>query len=229
MRWLLATLMIANLAGVAQAEDVAAGRDAFLAADYAGARRILEPLAGAGDAEALYWTGVMYSQGRGYVRDCLEAAYHYELAARQGHPEAAFNLGFMLYYGAGASAADCELIPDREKAAPWLLRAAQTGKPRAQFLVGRMYKTGEGLTRSMDDAFDWLEKAANAGLTEAQYDLGLLYAQVGNRREAYFWFRLLEMRGYPGAAQNVGALARNMDAGEIEDADRRTRRWKPAP
>ena len=230
MRWLLAAILIAGLsgtAGAAGAQDVSAGRDAFLAADYAKARRILEPLADAGNAEALYWTGVMYSQGRGYVPDCREAAFRYEQAARQGHPEANFNLGFMLYYGVGASAADCELIPDREKAAEWLLLAAELGKPRAQFLVGRMYMTGDGLPRGMDDAFYWLEKAANAGLTEAQYDLGLLYAQVGNRARAYFWFRLLATRGYPGAAQNASMLAKNMDQAEIDEADRSARQWTP--
>lgn len=228
MRWLLAAILIAGIAGPALAQNAAAGRDAFLATNYAEARRILEPLADAGDTEALYWTGVMYSQGQGYARDCQEAAFRYEQAAGQGHAEAAFSLGFMLYYGAGASAADCEMIPDREKAAPWLLQAAKAGKAHAQFLVGRMHSTGNGLTRSMDDAFDWLEKAANAGLREAQFDLGLLYARVGNRRDAYFWFRLLEMRGYPGAAQNAAALAKNLTAAEVEDADRRARQWKPA-
>jgi TPR repeat protein len=227
MRWLLAAILIAGLAGTARAEDAAAGRDAFLATDYAKARRILEPLADAGDAEALYWTGVMYSQGQGYALDCREAAFRYEEAARLGHAEAAFNLGFMLYYGSGASAVDCELIPDREEAAPWLLQAAMAGKPRAQFMVGRMYKTGNGLRRSMDNAFDWLEKAANAGLAEAQYDLALLYAEVGNRGHAYFWFRLLADRGYPGAAQNLSILAKNMQQSEIEEANRRARLWKP--
>lgn len=228
MRWLLAAILIAGLAGTARAEDAAAGRDAFLATDYAKARRILEPLADTGDAEALYWTGVMYSQGQGYPRNCLEAAFRYEQAAGKGNAEAAFSLGFMLYYGTGATAADCELIPDREKAAPWLLQAAEAGKHRAEFLVGRMYSTGEILTRSMDNAFVWLEKAANAGIAEAQYDLGLLYAEVGNRGRAYFWFRLLAIRGYPGAAQNAAALAKTMDKPDIEDADRRARQWKPS-
>lgn len=227
MRFLLAAILIAGLSGTAQAQDAAAGRDAFLATDYAKARRILEPLADAGDADALYWTGVMYSQGQGYALDCQEAAFRYEQAARQGHPEANFSLGFMLYFGSGASAADCELIPDREKAAEWLLRAAEMGKPRAQFMVGRMYMTGDGLPRGMDNAFDWLEKAAHAGIVEAQYDLGLLYAQVGNRVRAYFWFRLLAARGYPGAAKNASLLAKNLDKAEIEEADRRARLWKP--
>lgn len=228
MRWLIAAVVFAAIASPALGQDAAAGRDAFLAADYAEARRILEPLATAGDAEALYWTGVMYSQGRGYVRDCLEAAFRYELAAQKGHAEAAFSLGFMLYYGVGASAADCELIPDREKAAPWLMQAAKAGKPHAQFLVGRMHSTGDGLPRSMDDAFHWMEKAANAGLREAQFDLGLLYARVGNRRDAYFWFRLLEMTGYPGAAQNAATLAKTLTAAEIEEANRHARQWQPS-
>jgi len=226
MRWLLAVILIAGLAGTAGAQSAADGRDAFLAADYAKARRIFEPLAEAGEAEALYWTGVMYSQGQGYPRDCQEAAFRYEEAARRGHPEAAFNLGFLLYYGAGASTVDCELIPDHEKAGPWLLQAATAGKPRAQFMVGNMYLRGDGLPHGMDNAFDWLEKAADAGLTEAQYDLALLYAEVGNRGRAYFWFRLLAARGYPGAAQNAAALAKDMQQSEIDDADRRARQWK---
>jgi len=196
--------------------------------DYAMARRVLEPLAEAGDAEALYWTGVMYSQGRGYLRDCQEAAFRYEEAAWQGHAEAAFSLGFLLYHGMGASAAECEMIPDRENASHWLLQAAAANKPRAQFLVGRMYMTGDGLPRSMDFAFDWLEKAANAGISEAQYDLALLYAEAANRRDAYFWFRVLAARGYLGAAQNAAALAKNMQQQEIDEADRRALLWVPA-
>jgi TPR repeat protein len=221
-------LLITGLTAAAgAAQGVSEGKKAFLAGDYAAARRILEPLADSGDAEALYWTGVMYSQGRGYPADCQEAAYRYEQAARKGHADAAFNLGFMLYRGVGATALDCELIPDREKATPWLLQAAKAGKPRAQFLVGRMYATGEGLSRSLDDAFPWLERAAKAGITEAQYDLGLLYARVGNNGEAYFRFRLLAARGYPGAAQNAATLAKAMSVGEIEAAESRLRQRQP--
>jgi TPR repeat protein len=173
MRWPLIAILLTVFAGPAMARDADAGREAFLAGDYVKARHILEPLADKGDAEALYWTGVMYSQGRGYRPDCQEAAYRYEQAARQEYPEAIFSLGFLLYYGAGADAADCEMIPDHEKAAAWLLRAARMGKPRAQFLVGRMYMDGDGLRKSTDDAFVWLEKSANAGIGEAQFDLGL--------------------------------------------------------
>jgi TPR repeat protein len=228
MRGLLAAALLIFFAGSAMAQDADAGRKAFLAGDYAKARRILEPLADKGDAEALYWTGTMYSQGRGYKADCREAAYRYEQAVRQGYPDAAFSLGFLLYYGAGASAADCEMIPDHEKAAPWLLRAARMGKPRAEFLVGRMYMNGDGLRKSTDDAFDWLEKAADGGIGEAQFDLGLLYARVGNYRKSYFWFRVLSRSGYPGASQNAARLAKTLSAPEIEDADRRARQWKAA-
>jgi TPR repeat protein len=228
MRWPLAVILLIVFTESAMARDADAGREAFLAGDYAKARHILEPLADKGDAEALYWTGVMYSQGRGYRSDCREAAYRYEQAARQGFPEAIFSLGFLLYYGAGAGTADCEMIPDHDKAAPWLLRAARMGKPRAQFLVGRMYRDGDGLRKSTDDAFDWLEKAAKGGIGEAQFDFALLCARLGNYKEAYFWFRVLSRKGYPGASQNAARLAQILSAAEIDDIDRRARQWKAA-
>lgn len=228
MRGLLAIALAVIFAGSAMAQNADAGREAFLAGDYAKARRILGPLADKGNAEALYWTGTMYAQGRGYKPDCREAAYRYGQAARQGYPDAAFSLGFLLYYGSGATAAECEMIPDHEKAAPWLLHAARAGKPRAQFLVGRMYMNGDGLRKSTDDAFNWLEKAADGGIGEAQFDLGLLYARVGNVGEAYFWFRVLSRSGYPGASQNAARLAKSLSTSEIDDADRRARQWEAA-
>lgn len=225
--WPIAGIMMLGLVGTTSAQDAASGKKAFLAGDYAEARRILEPLADEGDPEALYWTGIMYTRGQGYEADCREAAFRYEQAARQGHADAAFSLGFMLYRGMGASALDCELIPDREQAATWLLQAAKAGKARAQFLVGRMYESGEGFARSLDAAFEWLERAAGAGIMEAQYDLGLLYARVGNSRDAYFWFRLLEKNGYPGAAQNAARLSESLEPNAIEAADRKVQNWPP--
>ncbi len=53
MRLLLAVLSAALLAGAAEAQEnpyAAAGRDAFLAADYTRAKRCFEPLAEAGAA-----------------------------------------------------------------------------------------------------------------------------------------------------------------------------------
>jgi TPR repeat protein len=231
MRLLLAAILATVFAGAVEAQEnpyTAAGRYAFLAGDYDIAKLYLEPRAEAGDAEAQYWVGVMYSHGRGYPPVCGQAIRWYERAAKQGHPEAAFSLGFMLYHGWGSRGDDCTILSDRARAAPWLKKAAELGVPRAQYLIGHMYRTGDGVPRNKSDAFKWLERAASTGLTEAQFDLGLLHTDAGNNSDAYFWFFLLTLKGYPGAWQNAEVLAAQMDTDEIYDAVRRARNWSPS-
>jgi TPR repeat protein len=131
----------------------------------------------------------------------------------------------MLYHGWGSDPDGCRLLSNAQRAAPWLEKAAEMGVPRAQYLIGNMYRTGDGVPLSPEEAFKWLAKAANAGLSEAQFDLGLLLAGVGNQDEAYFWFFLLAESGYPGARQNADVVARNMEPGEIYQAERRAYYW----
>jgi len=231
MRLLLAAILVALSAGAVEAQEdpyTAAGRAAFLAADYDSARRYLEPRAEAGDAEAQYWVGVMFVHGRGYPLLCHEAIRWYERAATQGHPEATFSLGFALYHGRGTSKGECTLPSDPRRAAPWLQRAAKLGVPRAQYLIGHMYRNGNGVPPSEDAAFSWLQKAADAGLPEAQFDLGLMHANAGNNTDAYFWFFLLAKQGYPGAWTNADAVAKWMTTYEIYEAVRRAHSWSPA-
>jgi TPR repeat protein len=230
MRLLLAGLSAALIAGAADAQEnpyTAAGRYAFLEADYATAKQYLEPLAEAGDAEAQYWVGVMYSHGRGYSPVCGEAARWYERAAKQGHPEATFSLGFTLYRGSGSAGDGCVILPDRARAAPWLKRAAEMGAPRARYMIGHMYRVGDGVAQSEDEALKWLEKAANAGLSEAQFDLGVMHASAGNNADAYFWFFMLALKGYPGAWHNAEVLEAQLNTDEIYEAVRRAHVWSP--
>jgi TPR repeat protein len=57
--------------------------------------KTLEERAEAGDAEAQYNLGWMYSNGDGVPQDHKEAVKWYRLAAGQGHAEALVNLGNM--------------------------------------------------------------------------------------------------------------------------------------
>jgi len=52
---------------------------------------------------------------------------------------------------------------DRAGALALLRRAAELGKPYAQFVLGRRYERGEGVTQDIDTALDWYEKAAAQG------------------------------------------------------------------
>src|SRR3970040_2840818 len=93
----LAAFLIVLLPALTANAGVDEGRKAFMAAHYAQAWKELSPLAKAGNADAQYLLGVMYSHGRGVGQDDDQSARWYAAAAKQGHVEAAFNLGFMLY------------------------------------------------------------------------------------------------------------------------------------
>lgn len=219
----LTAFLIVLMPAPAANAGVDEGKKAFMAANYAAAWNELRPLAKAGNAEAQYLLGVMYSHGRGVKRDAGESARWYEAAARQGHVDAAFNLGFMLYQEEKFAAA-----------APWLLKAAEQGNGMAAGLVGVMYRAGLGLGKDDGRASSWILNAAEKGVAGAQYEAGLMCAKlIAERRctypEAYKWFRLLARAGYPGAAHNAAALATRMAAGEIAEGDRLVNAWRPKP
>ena len=61
--------------------------------DYAGARKILAPIAG--HPHAAFMLGMMDMRGHGGPVDNAAAARHFSVAAAQGHPGALFSLGYL--------------------------------------------------------------------------------------------------------------------------------------
>ena len=55
------------------------------------------------------------------------------------------------------------------------LQAATLGNPEAEFDVGLMYLTGDGIAKDAPQALAWLLKAANHELIDAQYNTALMY------------------------------------------------------
>lgn len=53
--------------------------------------------------------------------------------------------------------------------------AAEAGDAKAQYLLGRMYETGDNVKQNYDKAVKWLKKASEQGMSQAQYELGRLY------------------------------------------------------
>jgi len=76
----------------------------------------------AGDASAQYYTGVMYADGQGTVRDYAEAAKWYEKAAAQNHPDALFALARLYVFGLGVA-------PDAHRAVQLYEQAAEAYPP----------------------------------------------------------------------------------------------------
>ena len=69
---------------------------------------------------------------------------------------------------------------------------AEQGNIEAQFILGFMYESGEGVPEDDAKAAQWYEKAAQQGEPNAQNNLGLLYAfgkgVPKDLVQAYFWF-----------------------------------------
>ena len=100
-----------------------------------------------------------------------------------------FQMGVQ-YYDAG----------DYANAAKHFRLAADAGDAHAQFNLGSMYKTGQGVYQSDYEAAKWFRKAAEQGYSMSQHNLGCCYKDgIGvsqNYYEAVKWFRKAAEQGY---------------------------------
>ena len=96
-----------------------------------------------------------------------------------------------------------------------LLLAAEQGNAGAQFSLGYMYDTGEGVPENDVEAVRWYRAAAEQGNAGAQFNLGLMYATgegvPENDVEAVRWFRAAAEQGDAGGQFSLGYM---YDTGE---------------
>jgi len=227
INWVLAGLLGAAVALTALtglgADTATAWRD-YRDGHYTKAHAVLTQLAEAGDVTAANALGVLYADGLAVKRDYRKAASWYERAARQGHGEALFNLGFLYYRGADG------LPADWQKAALWLTRAADTGHAYAAALVGPLYGQGKGVAPNPSKAKTYCLQGAEAGIASAQYDVAMMMAAERSTESligAYTWFAVAADRGYPGAALNRAIVGRSLSDDEIAGAEKAVESWVP--
>lgn len=88
--------------------------------------------------------------------------------------------------------------------------SAEIGNPRAQYLLGQMYRHGVGVDIDSVEAARWYQPAAEQGYAQAQYQLGLLYFEGEglelNYHEAARWFALAASQGHPEAQFNMAVM-----------------------
>jgi TPR repeat protein len=90
-----------------------------------------------------------------------------------------------------------------------LRKAAEQGNARAQFNLGLMYATGQGVPQDYVEAARWFRKAAGQGNASAQYNLGVMYYGRGvpqNYAEAARWYRKAADQGNASAQYNLGVM-----------------------
>ena len=88
------------------------------------------------------------------------------------------------------------------------LQAAERGNAQAQFNLGVMYATGQGVHQDYTEAVRWYRKAADQGYAEAQNNLGsMYYAGSGVHQdyaEAVRWYRKAAEQGNAGGQYYLG-------------------------
>ena len=117
-----------------------------------------------------------------------------------------------------------------------LLPLAEGGDGRAQFALGYIYDTANGIPQDDAAAAKWYRKAADQGVAGAQYNLGAMYADGhGVPRdyvEAYKWLSVVVARSTAArerdaALETRDLVAAKMTRGQVAEAQKLAREWKP--
>ena len=112
---------------------------------------------------------------------------------------------------------------------------AKQGHATAQFNLGVMYEDGRGVPQDYAEAVKWHQFAAGQGHADAQHNLGVTYATGQGAPQdyvqAHMWFSLAGSRFPPDedrdAVQSRDWVAQLMKPGQIAEAEKLARQWKP--
>jgi tetratricopeptide (TPR) repeat protein len=118
------------------------------------------------------------------------------------------------------------------QAADWYRKAAEQGEAQAQFNLGWLYYTGQGVTQDYRQAADWFRKAAEQGFAKAQYNLGLMYGTgqgvAQDYIEAHKWWNIAGGGGNSDGIKNRETVEKMMTPDQIAEAQRRASAWMKA-
>ncbi len=91
--------------------------------------------------------------------------------------------------------------------------AAERGSAWAQYNLGLMYDSGDGVAEDDEQAMKWYQKAAEQGLADAQNNLGGMYINgegvAEDDVEAVKWFRKAAEQGNAEAQLGLGVMYAN--------------------
>ncbi len=134
----------------------------FQAGDRAGAAKLAQEAAEAGNAQAQLRLAMMYEGAEGVARSTKSALAWYSRAAAQGEPASQMEMGG--YYEEGDG------VPENCQLAARLYEAsALQGWTKGQFAYGRCFQFGIGVPQDRQQAIAWFQKAAAQGNAQAEY------------------------------------------------------------
>lgn len=144
-----------------------------------------------GDLMSKYMIGEVYlSTGVGELSDAYKET---KLAAELGHAEAMYNMSIF--------SRDYDLSDGKD--VYWLRKAAENGVVDAQYVLGAMYSTGEGVDINADEAIKFYKMAAVKGHSPSQFNYGLMLflgdAGEVDKDEGMHWIMKSASNGYDAA------------------------------
>jgi hypothetical protein len=109
---------------------------------------------------------------------------------------------------------------------------AEQGFALAQFSLGLLYATGDGVLKNEAEAAKWFRKAVEQGLADAQCNLGVCYANgngvVKNDVEGYEWLLLPAANGIENAKKNASIVERRLSHEQRAEGQRLATEWQAA-
>jgi hypothetical protein len=144
---------------------------AYESGDYQTAIEKWQALIQQGNADGLFYLGVMYAGGKGVPQDKAKAFQLYSEAAQKDHLSAQYNLGMQYATGEGVT-------QDFRMAEYWWTKAAERGLMQAQFNLGNLYYFGLTGEKKPAMARKWLTLAAKQGSPHAKESLAKLDAEM---------------------------------------------------
>jgi len=147
----------------------------------------------AGSTKSQLNLGLMLRQAKTIPLNNTESLHWLETAASSDDPDAVRIYGQVLFLG------DCLIMPDRNKAFPFVMKSALAGDAASQNMVGVAYRDGDGTEKDLGKAKDWFLKAALQNDPKAQSNLahilGVDSTKSPDFKEALKWLIISKDNG----------------------------------
>ena len=180
-----------------------------------------------GKAEKHYQRAKKFFLDQSYKK----AVRFYEKAAKKGHAEAQYYLGYIFRYGREGYDYNQNVPINLEKSFMWLHKSAEQGNALAQYEMSKILRgeyNYESKTREQygdveidsSAAFMWLRKSAEQGNFKAQAELSEIFYR-GKKRSIFHWGEHNMPKNYAKAAEwsrkVIDATKNNKDISDLAE------------
>jgi TPR repeat protein len=172
--------------------------------DYQKSKEWCEIAAKNGNAEAQYFLGVIYEEGKGTERDIPKSIEWYTKASENNNANSSYKLAWIYLIGE-------HLSQNLRKAFQFFKRASDMGHMESTGILNMNIKDEYLEQTNRQTIIEMLQEGASSGNITAQFTLGLHYLNShhhtdGNFSEEIRWFTMASKGGYSKAFYQLGQI-----------------------